>query len=289
MSGGDVSDGDVSGGDVSGGDVSGDDEPGQDDTEEDTSDTDDDDEEDTDDFDEVTPTVDWNALDSQVTSTATATGGNMATGSQTLRNINVTTGRNTIIPARVLASLQQKPVTLAMHVSSDVALSLTGLNMPRNMVYADMNLAMGSSIAPEAAVKEKTAEAIAYKQIAFANRNPFEARVNIHFNLGKENAQKKANLYMYSETQKSYVYVGSFVITENGQAMFGMDRRGDYLVTVTDKVPQATGEALYTVQSGDTLSTIAHKNSMKLSELLAKNPAIANRDLIYPGQKIVVK
>ncbi len=49
----------------------------------------------------------------------------------------------------------------------------------------------------------------------------------------------------------------------------------------------AGGETqLYTVQTGDTLSTIATMFSMTVADLLAANPAITNPNLIYPGQNI---
>lgn len=42
----------------------------------------------------------------------------------------------------------------------------------------------------------------------------------------------------------------------------------------------------YTVQKGDTLWSIAVKNQVGISELLAANPQIKNPKLIFPGQKI---
>ena len=44
----------------------------------------------------------------------------------------------------------------------------------------------------------------------------------------------------------------------------------------------------YTVVKGDTLWKIAVKNQVGLSELISLNPNIANPDLIYPGQKIII-
>jgi uncharacterized YkwD family protein/spore coat assembly protein SafA len=43
---------------------------------------------------------------------------------------------------------------------------------------------------------------------------------------------------------------------------------------------------IYTIQTGDTLWSIAVKNQVGISELLAANPQIKNPNLIFPGQKI---
>lgn len=42
----------------------------------------------------------------------------------------------------------------------------------------------------------------------------------------------------------------------------------------------------YTVQSGDTMTSIANRNGLTLQELSAVNPQIKNLDLIYVGQHI---
>ena len=44
----------------------------------------------------------------------------------------------------------------------------------------------------------------------------------------------------------------------------------------------------HTVAHGDTLSTIAEKNGVSLSALIAANPQIKNPDLIYPGDEVSV-
>lgn len=42
----------------------------------------------------------------------------------------------------------------------------------------------------------------------------------------------------------------------------------------------------YTVRSGDTMSSIASRNGVSLSALVAANPQISNPNLIYPGQTV---
>ncbi|WP_367329533.1 LysM peptidoglycan-binding domain-containing protein [Limosilactobacillus sp.] len=53
----------------------------------------------------------------------------------------------------------------------------------------------------------------------------------------------------------------------------------------------ANADSIYTVQSGDTLSGISYKLGHDLSfvDTLAANNQIANKNLIYVGQKLVVK
>ncbi|WHS27717.1 LysM peptidoglycan-binding domain-containing protein [Auritidibacter ignavus] len=45
-------------------------------------------------------------------------------------------------------------------------------------------------------------------------------------------------------------------------------------------------EKIYTVKPGDTLSHIAARNNVSLSQLLRWNPDLSTRSVIYPGQKI---
>lgn len=49
-----------------------------------------------------------------------------------------------------------------------------------------------------------------------------------------------------------------------------------------------TGQGLYTVQEGDSLSTIAARSGLTLAQLLAANPQIANPNVIYAGQQIAL-
>lgn len=44
----------------------------------------------------------------------------------------------------------------------------------------------------------------------------------------------------------------------------------------------------YTVRSGDTLSKIATRNNLTVSDLLTANPSIKNASIIYVGQKITI-
>ncbi|PXA81360.1 LysM peptidoglycan-binding domain-containing protein [Auritidibacter sp. NML120636] len=53
------------------------------------------------------------------------------------------------------------------------------------------------------------------------------------------------------------------------------------------KIPAGRqSEKIYTVKPGDTLSHIAARNNVSLSQLLRWNPDLSTRSVIYPGQKI---
>ena len=49
-----------------------------------------------------------------------------------------------------------------------------------------------------------------------------------------------------------------------------------------------TGELIYTIQRGDTLSKIAVRYGISTASLVQRNTQIANPDLIFPGQQIVI-
>ena len=53
-------------------------------------------------------------------------------------------------------------------------------------------------------------------------------------------------------------------------------------------ISASAASSTYTVVKGDTLWKIAVKNQVGTSELISLNPNLANPDLIYPGQKIVI-
>ncbi len=63
---------------------------------------------------------------------------------------------------------------------------------------------------------------------------------------------------------------------------------------LTDGIPVSraavgpSGLGLYIVQPGDTLAEIAGRYDTTLNELISLNPAITNKDLIFPGQRITV-
>ena len=151
------------------------------------------------------------------------------------RNVDIAAGRNLIVPGNILERLRGSSLTAALHVGNQTALSISGENVTENMRGRNINLSLGEITADSKAVKRVTEGTITSREISIVNRDKFGMTVNLHFGLGTENADKYANLYRYSEQGKTFVCVGSFRITAEGQAMFGIVSGGDYLVTVTAK------------------------------------------------------
>lgn len=129
-----------------------------------------------------------------------------------------------------------------------------------------------------------------YREFATEDEGAFPYPVNLHMALGAENAGRTAYLYRYDAASKSMKAVGSFSITKSGQAMFGMNCGGRYLVTVPNGVTGTAADkaGVYTVAKGDNLSRIAVKHSIGLKALLNVNPQIKDANRIYPGQEIQI-
>ena len=70
---------------------------------------------------------------------------------------------------------------------------------------------------------------------------------------------------------------GSFRITKDGYAMFGLNRGDEYIVITMDG---------YTAQPGDTFSGIAVRHGVSLQKLQEANPQITDIDRIGIGQQV---
>lgn len=81
---------------------------------------------------------------------------------------------------------------------------------------------------------------------------------------------------------QNYVIGGTNSSDDNGDDNGGNSSGNDGSVAAADTVVK------YTVVKGDTLSRIAKKHGISLSQLLAWNPQIKNPNLIYPGQIIAL-
>lgn len=91
-------------------------------------------------------------------------------------------------------------------------------------------------------------------------------------------------MYRFDTQSGQLLYMGSFRITDKGQAMFCIKKGADYLITVTAARPNDS----YTVVKGDTLSRIAFRYGISLKNLLEANPQIVNKNKIWVGDKIVL-
>ena len=206
-------------------------------------------------------------------------------------NMNFVCSGEVKVPTSILQAIKGTNVTIAFHSGNGVALSISGQDL-KNKDLSKLNAVELTVIDSEGRIPENI---VASKQgekkrlISIKDTGDFGVAVNLHVNVGKENAGKYANLYRYNPEKGRLEYCGSFPITSNGQSMFALRRGGDYLVTVTADKPSESiwymgGD--YTVKAGDTLSAIAKRNHMTLAELLRRNAQITNRNVIKVGQKL---
>lgn len=233
-------------------------------------------------------TVNWNEVSSSVQDKVTEIAQNPAIATV---NMNVVCTGEVQVPQKVLNTIKGTNVTVAFHSGNGVAMSISGQDLKNKdlskIQNIDLTVDQTSNIIPANVVAAKTSAHT--RQLAIKDTGSFGVNVNIHVNVGKENAGKTANLYRYNAEKGRLEYCGSFTVTSNGQSMFALKRGGNYLVTVTERRPSESvwfAEGNYIVKAGDTLSKIAQRNHMTLTELLRRNAQITNRNLIKVGQRL---
>ena len=206
-------------------------------------------------------------------------------------NMNITCSGEVKVPQNVLNTIKGTNVTVAFHSGNGVALSISGQDLKnRNLSKIqniDLTVQQNVNAIPANVVSAKGGNV--NKQLTIKDTGSFGVPVNLHVNVGKENAGKYANLYRYNAEKGRLEYCGSFTVTSIGQSMFALKRGGNYLVTVTDRRPSESiwyADGDYTVKAGDTLSMIARRYHMTLAELLSKNAQITNSNVIKVGQKL---
>ena len=230
-------------------------------------------------------TVNWNEVSSSVQDKVTEIAQNPAIATV---NMNVVCTGEVQVPQKVLNTIKGTNVTVAFHSGNGVAMSISGQDL-KNKDFSkiqniDLTVDQTSNNIPASVVAAKTSAPT--RQLAIKDTGSFGVNVNIHVNVGKENAGKTANLYRYNAEKGRLEYCGSFTVTSNGQSMFALKRGGNYLVTVTERRPSESvwfAEGDYTIKPGDTLSKIAQRNHMTLAELLRRNAQITNRNVIKVG------
>lgn len=233
-------------------------------------------------------TVNWNEVSSSVQDKVTELAQNPAIATV---NMNVVCTGEVQVPQKVLNTIKGTNVTVAFHSGNGVAMSISGQDLKNKdlskIQNIDLTVDQTSNNIPASVVAAKTSALT--RQLAIKDTGSFGVNVNIHVNVGKENAGKTANLYRYNAEKGRLEYCGSFTVTSNGQSMFALKRGGNYLVTVTERRPSESvwfAEGNYIVKAGDTLSKIAQRNHMTLTELLRRNAQITNRNLIKVGQRL---
>lgn len=233
-------------------------------------------------------TVNWNEVSSSVQDKVTEIAQNPAIATV---NMNMVCTGEVQVPQKVLNTIKGTNVTVAFHSGNGVAMSISGQDLKNKdlskIQNIDLTVDQTSNNIPSNVVAAKTSAPT--RQLAIKDTGSFGVNVNIHVNVGKENAGKTANLYRYNAEKGHLEYCGFFTVTSNGQSMFALKRGGNYLVTVTERRPSESvwfAEGDYTIKPGDTLSKIAQRNHMTLAELLRRNAQITNRNVIKVGQRL---
>lgn len=233
-------------------------------------------------------TVNWNEVSSSVQDKVTEIAQNPAIATV---NMNMVCTGEVQVPQKVLNTIKGTNVTVAFHSGNGVAMSISGQDLKNKdlskIQNIDLTVDQTSNNIPSNVVAAKTSAPT--RQLAIKDTGSFGVNVNIHVNVGKENAGKTANMYRYNAEKGRLEYCGSFTVTSNGQSMFALKRGGNYLVTVTERRPSESvwfAEDNYIVKAGDTLSKIAQRNHMTLTELLRRNAQITNLNVIKVGQRM---
>ena len=233
-------------------------------------------------------TVNWNEVSSSVQDKVTEIAQNPAIATV---NMNMVCTGEVQVPQKVLNTIKGTNVTVAFHSGNGIAMSISGQDLKNKdlskIQNIDLTVDQASNNIPANVVAAKTSAPT--RQLAIKDTGSFGVNVNIHVNVGKENAGKTANMYRYNAEKGHLEYCGSFTVTSNGQSMFALKRGGNYLVTVTEHRPSESvwfAEGDYTIKPGDTLSKIAQRNHMTLAELLRRNAQITNRNVIKVGQRL---
>lgn len=251
-------------------------------------DDDDDDDDDNNSGSSAVPAVDWTDVSNSVQDKVAEMLQNPAIASV---NMNFVCSGEVKVPQNVLNTIKGTKLTVAFHSGNGVALSISGQDLKNKdlskIQNIDLTVDQTSNTIPANVVSAKSGTV--NRQLGIRDTGSFGVNVNIHVNVGKDNAGKSANLYRYNAEKGRLEYCGSFTVTSTGQSMFALKRGGNYLVTVTDRRPSESiwyTEGDYTVKGGDTLSKIAKRNHMTLAELLRRNAQITNQNVIRVGQKL---
>jgi len=196
------------------------------------------------------------------------------------RNVDVITGYEMEVSDAILKQLAGKEVTLAMQTGTGISISLSGTDIQRADGQLQITLSE-EDVIPESISSRVTESSVMTRAFSMAEKEAYPFRMNVHMDMGRENAGKPVLLYYYDEEDNVMRLTGIFQITQSGYAMFGLNRGDEYLAVVP------YGRAYY-VAEGDILGRIAGRAGVTLRTLMNGNPQLSDADTIYPGQMIIV-
>lgn len=188
-------------------------------------------EEDEDDDDDDQPAeVNWENTASDLIASMTSPD-NSAVDSE--GNMNVVVGEDIEVPQNVLDAVQSSGTTLALQTGKDLCFSVSKINLTNVMRSKGLNLnvTVGQSNFPSDVKNQYVQDGLQIREFGMEYRGSFGGVVNVHFNLGKENAGKTATLYSYTEDGK-VVQCGVFKVNNGGQAMYGITYGAEYLLVI---------------------------------------------------------
>lgn len=201
-------------------------------------------------------------------------------------NIRASVGTKYTVPASLIDSFRNTDKVLMLHSGNGLSISIQGVNLKKEA--SDLNISLSFDSAIPSDVKDSlTSKSVFAQEFSMADKAELPFKVDVHVNLGAENAGKTAKLYYYDESRSMLRLAGTWTVTESGQAMFAITRGDEYIVVVDDG-SAAEGTVSYTIAAGDCLSAIAKKNGVSLNNILQLNPWITNPNKIYPGRVIVL-
>lgn len=228
-------------------------------------------------FTEQVVNVDWTAVESKITTALKAGEG----------HTYVTVGTSYTVPASVVKTFAGKSNVLVLQSESGLTFTVSGKDVKSTSSELKVDLSFADVI-PVDVSRQVTNGAVLSRAFSMTDKKALPFKVDVHLNLGAENAGKTATLYYYDESSKTMRSAGSFKITATGQAMFAVTRGDEYIVVVSGQASQKTTTGGYTVASGDSLTRVARQTGVSLSDILRMNPQITNPNKIYPNQVIAL-
>lgn len=228
-------------------------------------------------FTEQVVNVDWTAAESKITAALQKGDG----------HAYVTVGTSYTVPSSVVKMFAGKSNVLVLESESGLTFTVSGKDVKSTSSELKIDLSFADVI-PADVSRQVTDGAVLSRAFSMTDKKALPFKVDVHLNLGAENAGKTATLYYYDESSKTMRSAGSFKITATGQAMFAVTRGDEYIVVVSGQGSQKTTTGGYTVASGDSLTRIARKVGVSLSDILRLNPQITNPNKIYPNQVITL-